>query len=133
MMDRNAPARLRAVIVEDEAMIAMDLEMLLEDMDIDVLGIAATAALACALVRQHLPDFVTMDISIKGDRDGISAAREIYEATGIRSIFISSYNDTATKDRAAPCHAIAWVTKPIATADLALAVACVARPEGSDL
>ena len=121
------PRRLRVVIVEDEAIIAMDLELLLEDLNADVMGTAITAAGACALVAQHKPDFVTMDINIKGDRDGISAAQLIYDTYGVRSIFVTSYSDAATKERAAPCHAIAWIKKPIMTADLTKAVALVKR------
>lgn len=121
------PRRLRVVIVEDEAIVAMELELLFEDMDTDVLGIATSAAEACALVQLHQPDFVTMDISIKGDRDGVSAALEIFEAFGVRSIFISSYSDPATQKRAQACQAIAWIRKPVDTVDLVAAVRLVRR------
>lgn len=124
------PRRLRAVIVEDEPIVAMNLEMLLEDLDADVVGIAMCAADACALVQTHKPDFVTMDINLKGDRDGVSAAIEIFKTYGVRSIFISSYSDLATQKRAEPCRAIAWIKKPIDTADLSDALNLVVRRGG---
>lgn len=114
--------RLRVVIVEDEAIVAMELEMLLEDLDVDVVGIAMSAADACDLVLEHQPDVVTMDINIKGHRDGISAALEIFETYGVRSIFISSFSDPETQKRAEPCDPIAWITKPFDISDLADAV-----------
>ncbi len=119
--------RLRVVIVEDDAIVAMELEMLLDDLGADVIGVATSADDACALVQKHLPDFVTMDISLKGERDGVSAAIEIFRSHGTRSIFISSYNDQATRKRAEPCEALAWITKPIDTADLSKAVGLVKR------
>ncbi len=119
------PRRLRVVIVEDEAIVAMELEMLLEDLGAEVVGLATTAVDACALVQRHRPDFVTMDISIKGDRDGVSAAQEIFDSHGVRSIFISSNSDPVTQKRAETCQAIAWIKKPIDTADLTAALRLV--------
>lgn len=113
---------LRVLIVEDEAIVAMDIEMLLEDLGAEVVGIAMSGAEANALAAQHHPDVMTMDINIKGDQDGVSTAQEIFETLGIRSIFISAYSDLATRERAAPCQAIAWIEKPISSPDLALAV-----------
>lgn len=109
---------LRVLIVEDEAIIAMDLEMTLEDMGAQVVGIAMTAADAARLAKLHRPDCVTMDINIKGDRDGVSAAIEIYETVGIRSIFVSAYGNDETLARAAAANPIGWVMKPIDVRDL---------------
>lgn len=114
--------RLRVLVVEDEAIVAMDIEMMLEDLGIEVVGIAMSAAEADALVRKHQPDFLTMDINIKGDQDGVTAAQDIWDRHGVRSIFISAYSDQITRKRAANCHAIAWIEKPIVPADLADAV-----------
>ncbi len=122
-----SPRRLRVLIVEDEAVVAMELEMMLEDMNADVVGIAINAVDACVLAHEHRPDFVTMDINLKGKTDGVGAALDLFETYGLRSIFISSYSDPATQKRAEPCHAIAWIRKPIDTGALAEAVARVQR------
>lgn len=124
------PGCLRVLIVEDEAVVAMELELLLEDLDAEVVAIAASAAEAYALVREYGPDFVTMDINIEGDRDGVSSAIEIFETYGVRSIFISSFSDMETRKRAATCQALAWIRKPINAAELALAVSRVRRDRG---
>ncbi len=122
-----APPPLRVVIVEDEVIISMELEMLLEELGAEVVGTAMSASQAEALVAQHRPDFLTMDINIKGDRDGVTAACDIFARFGTRSIFVSAFGDAATKARAAPANAIGWVRKPIVDADLADAVSLVTR------
>ena len=109
---------LRIVIVEDEAIIAMDIEMMLQDLGAEVVGVAMTAAEAVKLTELHRPDCATMDINIKGNRDGVSAAIEIYEVLGIRSIFVSAYGNDETKARAAPAHPFGWVRKPLEMEDL---------------
>ncbi len=103
---------LRVMVVEDEALIALDIEMTLEAMGAEVVGRAATAAEAVRLARLHEPDLVTMDIHIKGDRDGVSAAIEIYEQAGIRVIFISAFGNAETRARAAAANPIDWIGKP---------------------
>lgn len=109
---------LRVVIVEDEMIISMDLQMLLEDLEAEVVGTAMSADDADALVAAHRPDVVTMDINIKGDRDGVTAANEIFAKYGVRSIFVSAYGDAGTRARAEPAKPFGWVRKPIEKADL---------------
>ena len=119
---KQSRSPLRVVIVEDEAIISMELEMLLEEIGVEVVGTAMTAATADALVRAHRPDFVTMDINIKGDVDGISAAGDIFARYGIRSIFVSAYGDSETRVRAEKANPLAWVRKPIDVVALEQAV-----------
>ncbi len=114
-----APNRpLRVIVVEDDAIIAMEIEMMLQDLGAEVVGLARTAADAVELAELHRPDCATMDISIKGNRDGVSAAIEIYETLGIRSIFVSAYGNDETRARAVRAHPLGWVMKPFNTKDI---------------
>lgn len=113
---------LRVVIVEDEAIIAMELEMLLEDLGMEVVGKAMSAAEAEALVSAEQPDFLTMDIHIKGNRDGVEAACTIFQRYGIRAIFVSAFSDAEIRERAIPAKPFGWIRKPVDPADLANAV-----------
>jgi DNA-binding NarL/FixJ family response regulator len=70
-----------------------------------------------------------MDISIQGPRDGISAAVEIYERFGIRSVFVSAYGNPETMDRARPARPLAWVSKPINRARLEAALSAAPRDQ----
>lgn len=112
------PRRLRVLIVEDEPIIAMELEMLLEELEAEVIGIAISAEEAVSHTRAYDPDFITMDINISGDRDGVTVAQEIFENYGVRSIFISAHADAATRQRAEPCDQIGWIVKPVSKSDL---------------
>lgn len=112
------PRRLRVLIVEDEPIIAMELEMLLEELENEVVGIAISAEEAFSYTRKFYPDFITMDINISGDCDGVAVAQEIFEKCGVRSIFISAHADAATRQRAEPCNPIGWIVKPVSHSDL---------------
>ncbi|QDA37020.1 response regulator (plasmid) [Paracoccus liaowanqingii] len=109
---------LRVMIVEDEALIAMDLEMTLEDLGAEVVCKATSASEAVRLARQHRPDCATMDINIHGDRDGVSAAIELYQMLGVRSIFVSAYGNPETRERATDAKPIGWISKPFSEAEL---------------
>ena len=107
------PGRLRVVVVEDEAIIAMELEMLLSSLGAEVVATAMSADEAVRLAEAERPDCMTMDIRLQGDRDGVSAAVEIYERFGIRSVFVSAYSDPGTVARGERAHPLGWVAKPI--------------------
>lgn len=121
---------LRVVVVEDEAIIAMEIEDLLAELGAEVVGTAPSAARAIELARTLRPDCVTMDIRIQGARDGISAAIEIYERFGIRSAFVSAFGNPETTARAQAAQPLGWVTKPIRQSDLAAVLSGVARGGG---
>jgi DNA-binding NarL/FixJ family response regulator len=105
--------RLRALVVEDEFIIALELEMLLSELGVEVVGSANTGEKALALAAEMRPDFVTMDIKLPGERDGISTALEIFGRHGIRSIFVSAYKDTEMFERAQAARPLGWVRKPV--------------------
>lgn len=111
-------APLRILVVEDEAIIAFELEDILERLGAEVVGTAMSADDAVRRAEALRPDCVTMDISLHGPRDGISAALEIYERFGIRSVFVSAYGDADARARAEPARPLGWVAKPIRAAQL---------------
>lgn len=102
----------RILIVEDEFLIALELENRLLDADFEVVGIATTAGEAIALASSQTPDLAIMDIRLAGRRDGVEAAIEIFTTLGIRSIFSSAHDDAATRKRAIPASPIGWLRKP---------------------
>lgn len=106
------------MVVEDEFIIALELEMVLGDLGIDVVASANTVEKAIELAERMRPDFVTMDVRLPGTRDGISAATEIFERFGIRAIFVSAYKDEEMLARAQAARPLGWVRKPISTTAL---------------
>jgi two-component system, response regulator PdtaR len=127
---RAAPlaVRPRVLVVEDDAIIAFDIEDTLGQLGFDVVGTAMSAEEAVDLAEALRPDCVTMDIRIQGPRDGVSAAIEIYERFGIRSVFVSAFAGSAEAERAAEAQPLGWVGKPISREALRSALKGLAGP-----
>jgi two-component system, response regulator PdtaR len=104
---------MKILIVEDEALIAMHLELLVEDFGHQVCAVAASKDEAIAHAAVHLPDVVLMDVRLARGSSGIDAAREIHDRHGIRCIFLSANLDAATRDAVRTFEPIDFVGKPI--------------------
>ena len=120
MLINNAPPTL--LVVEDEAIVAMDLREQLLELGYLVCGIASNANRAIELARQHRPDLVLMDIVIKGDRDGVETAEVISRSLHIPVVFLSAYSDASTVERAAKTAPYGYLTKPFQTKELRAAI-----------
>lgn len=88
------------LIVEDEIILAKDLECRLKELGYQVVGIVSTGLAAIAAAEQLLPDLILMDIRLAGKMDGIDAALEICKHHDIPVIFLSAYADDQTRQRA---------------------------------
>lgn len=103
-----------ALVVEDEYLIAEGLRLQLEDMDIAVCGIAATAGAAVALALAHEPDLVLMDVRLAGEEgDGVDAALAIHEKVGSKVIFVTGSREPSTMDRIQQDHPSSILFKPV--------------------
>lgn len=69
--------KIRVLVVEDEALVADDLQEMLNGMGYEVPGITDTGEGAIALAGEHHPDLILMDINLSGAMDGITAGGEI--------------------------------------------------------
>lgn len=106
------------LIVEDDFLIAADVEASLKSAGFNVCGIAASADDAISLAKAHNPALVIMDIRLVGKRDGVDAALELQRDLGLRCIFASAHADDDTRRRAEPAHPLGWMAKPYATSSL---------------
>ena len=119
---------LRVVIVEDDALIAMEVESFVEDAGHAVVATATTASTAIEAVDAHRPDVVLMDLRLAdGSFGGDAAAREILRRHGIRSIFLSGNLDPETREALAELEPIALISKPFRPKDLTAASGWSAR------
>jgi PAS domain S-box-containing protein len=100
------------LIVEDEAIVALDLKLQLQDLGYQVVGVAASAAEAVAAVRAHRPSLVLMDVRLQGPGDGIEAAEQIQRDQPTPVIFLTSHSDAETVQRAARTAPYGYLTKP---------------------
>jgi two-component system, response regulator PdtaR len=99
MAQHSPPRRRRALIVEDELMIALDLEGAMSALGFDICGLASTADTARSIAMDNQPDVVLMDVNLDGGREGIEAARWLREVCETAVVFVTSYNDHDTVER----------------------------------
>jgi DNA-binding NarL/FixJ family response regulator len=102
----------KILIVEDEHLIAFEMESTLVDAGFAIAGIAVSAGEAISLARSTKPDLVIMDIRLAGVRDGVDAALELFREDGIRCVFASAHQDHNTRSRAEPARPLGWLAKP---------------------
>ncbi len=120
-----APAKI--LIVEDEALIARDIELSLENLGYQVVGIAADGATAIKQVSETRPDLILMDIILRGADDGITVTQKIQEQYQIPVVYLTAYADEATLERVKTTQSFGYILKPFeernlrVTIDLALA------------
>ncbi len=100
------------LIVEDEQIVAMDLEAIVRRLGCVVVGTASTGSAAIATAVQLHPDLILMDIRLRGRMDGIAAATEILTGQDVPIIYLTSYSDTATRERAAGTSPYGYLIKP---------------------
>ena len=94
------PDGARILVVEDEALIADEIQDRLQQLGCEVVGLADTATGAVEIAGSARPDLVLMDIRLKGQVDGIQAADKIYRQFDIPVVFLTAHSDQATLDRA---------------------------------
>jgi DNA-binding NarL/FixJ family response regulator len=112
----------RILLVEDEYIIAIEIEQWLLDSGHDVVGIVANAEDAVAAATGAKPDLVVMDVRLAADGDGIDAAKQILARTGIRSLFASAHSDARTRSRADMVQPLGWLTKPYSRTEFLVAL-----------
>ncbi len=102
----------RILIVEDEAIVAEDLEMAVTNIGYEVVGRAASADDAVKKAVVLKPDLILMDIVLIGRKNGIDASHEIKEKTDIPVIFLTAYTDIGLIDKAKSTEPYAYLVKP---------------------
>jgi len=108
----------KILIVEDEPIIATDIELILENLGYEVCGTVDNAVEAMENIIENNPDLVLLDIHIEGDMDGILLAQEIKEKHKIPFIFLTSNADTQTINRVKRTKPSGFIVKPFDEKDL---------------
>lgn len=120
-IDRQTRARI--LIIEDEPIIAMDIEMIVRDLGHDVVAVATTHAEAVAEAQRHQPGLVLADIQLADNSSGIEAVQEILTGLKVPVIFITAFPERLlTGDRPEPAFLL---TKPYQPATLRAAISQV--------
>jgi PAS domain S-box-containing protein len=109
---------IKILVVEDESIVAKDIQNTLIRLGYDVPATASSAASAYEKLEQIHPDLVFLDIKLKGEEDGIDIAGHIKEKFNIPVIFLTSYVDQQTLDRAKITEPYGYIVKPFNESDL---------------
>ncbi|MBZ9657488.1 response regulator [Mesorhizobium sp. ESP-6-4] len=110
------------LVVEDDYLIALDIEAGLLAEGFSLAGVATSADEAISMALSTKPVIALMDIRLLGKRDGIDAAVELYRELGIRCIFTTAHGDRDLRLRAEAARPLGWVQKPYSIATLVAAI-----------
>lgn len=115
-------SRARILIVEDEGIIAQDIQATLERLGYEVPATAVVGEEAIEKAADLKPDLVLMDIVLWGGMDGVEAATHIRERLHIPVIFLTAHSDTATLQRAKLTGPYGYIVKPLVERELRIGV-----------
>ncbi|HLO87522.1 MAG TPA: ATP-binding protein [Nostocaceae cyanobacterium] len=112
----------RILIVEDEVIVARTIASQLNQLGYIVTGTASSGQVAITKASETAPELVLMDIILKGQMDGITAAGYIREQLDIPVIFLTAYGDEQTLERAKITQPFGYIVKPFTIKDLRIAI-----------
>ncbi len=104
--------RARVLVVEDENIVALDIQNRLEGLGYEVVGVASSGERAIDLALKTRPDILLMDIRLKGAIDGIEAASAIVKQLQIPVVYLTAYADAQTFERAKVTEPYGYIIKP---------------------
>lgn len=104
---------MRVLIVEDEVLIALDLEMRMEQLGHEVVGTAVSEGEAIELARDAVPDLVLMDLRLVGPSSGLAAALAIRRELDVPSVILSGNVHEVSEDEEAAIRPVAMLPKPV--------------------
>lgn len=110
------------LIVEDEAIVASDIQYSLQKLGFFVTGVAASGELALSMIKSSQPDLILMDIMLQGKLSGLDTAELIMKTYSIPIIFLTAYVDEVTLSRAKKCQPFGYIIKPFKEIQLQTAI-----------
>ncbi len=114
--------KIRILIIEDEAIVAADLQDRLEQLDYEVVGTASNGRDALRLLAEDTPHLVLSDIMIQGDMDGTQVATRIRDEYGLPVIFLTAYSSESVVARAKAAGAFGYLLKPFEERELQISI-----------
>ncbi len=105
-------SKTKILIVEDERIVAKDIQNRLENLGYSVIGIVSTGEEAIQTALRMDPNLILMDILLKGAIDGIQAAEEISMKLDVPIVYLTAYTDDITLQRAKITGPFGYIIKP---------------------
>lgn len=110
--------RPKILIVEDEGIVAFNLQQRLQHMGYQVTGMAESGAQGLQLVARERPDLVLMDIHLKGEMDGIELAEALGQEHDLPVVYLTAYAEDTTLERARRTRPYGYLIKPFSEREL---------------
>jgi CheY-like chemotaxis protein len=104
--------RVKILVVEDEVIIAKDIQMSLQQFGYSVPSTVVSGEQAIRKAEGEKPDLIIMDIVLQGEMDGIETASIIRSRFDIPIIYLTSYSDKNTQERAKATKPYGYILKP---------------------
>jgi DNA-binding NarL/FixJ family response regulator len=108
----------RILIVEDEHIVAMGIKRMLKNLGYILAGVASSGEEAINKAESTFPDLVLMDIMLKGEMNGIEAAKEIKVRFGVPVVYLTACSESKIVDSAWKTGPSGYIVKPFDEKDL---------------
>jgi CheY-like chemotaxis protein len=115
-------AKANILVVEDETLIALDIQDMLDGLGYDVCGLVTSGEQAIRKATEVGPDLALMDIGLSGQMDGTQAAEQIQSRLGIPVVYLTARADKATLERARLTQPSGYLLKPFGERELHMAI-----------
>ncbi|PIQ49530.1 MAG: two-component system response regulator [Cytophagales bacterium CG12_big_fil_rev_8_21_14_0_65_40_12] len=122
VIDNDYDQSPRILIVEDEPFIAENLQEMLGIFGYENTEIANSANQAIKAIKTSRPELVLLDVKIKGDQDGIELGGIIHDQYKVPFVYITSYSDKETVNRAKHTQPLGFIVKPFTKDDVYAAI-----------
>lgn len=113
---------MKILLIEDEELYADQVEMLIDKMGHELIGVYDSSDKVLPAIKDHTPDLILMDVHIRGDYDGIELTELILQDYEVPVIFITSMKDDLTFKRASRVGATNFIIKPFDQVQLQRAI-----------
>lgn len=113
----------RIHIVEDQMIIALDLQFMLEDLGYAVSNLSSTYEETFEKIKQDPPDLLILDIILKSEKTGIDIAHELNLNYQIPFVFLTSHADLHTVEAARATNPKGYIVKPFNHAEMSKVLA----------
>jgi two-component system, LytTR family, response regulator LytT len=121
------------LIVEDEPIVAKDIENCLKKLGHTILGVVSEGEKALKMIETLKPDLILMDITLKGKMDGIDVANQIKEQNKTPVVFLTANTDKSTFEKAKLSEPYGYIIKPFKEIDLFTAIEIATQKHNQDV
>jgi PAS domain S-box-containing protein len=122
LTSQTPPARASIFLVEDEGIIAHNIQSDLRKAGYRVAGVADSGRDALDQIARSRPELILMDIRIRGDMDGIELARRVQEQFDIPVVYLTAHSDMETLQRAKVTGPFGYLAKPVQQSSLSSSI-----------